>query len=98
MGCGTWLEQLLAGGERADAAVARCATGTTGTNRNVVAHPGSIRMPDAAARAQCGHGAQSDWDVLTIARLFGELQNGPAALLWAAEARAFAAPPSPLGI
>jgi len=54
-------------------------------------------MPDAAARAQCGHGAQSDWDVLTIARLFGELQNGPVALLWAAEVRAFAAPPSPPG-
>jgi len=29
--------------------------------------------------------------------LFGELQNGPAALLWAAEVRAFAAPPSPPG-
>ncbi|KAJ1641168.1 hypothetical protein T492DRAFT_1123918 [Pavlovales sp. CCMP2436] len=29
--------------------------------------------------------------------LFGELQNGPAALLWAADVRAFAASPSPPG-
>ncbi|KAJ1615863.1 hypothetical protein T492DRAFT_1110311 [Pavlovales sp. CCMP2436] len=49
MGCGTWLEQLLAGARRAGAAVACCATGTTGANRDAVAHSGSVRVPDAAA-------------------------------------------------